>query len=226
MYATSTGICLAACRCCTFTATRRPSRRVALWTWPMDALAMGCSSKCWKSSSTDLPKSSWMVFRVVWKGAAGIASRSFRSSARTSSGHLSPWVLMYCPTFGQTPPSCLKPRAPRNASTLYLALKKRLASSSQSRFASHALCMYFHRTRTHSHKARSWRNMNNLITTASAARARRLRCQPHAANSSTTAAAERHRKVHATASSSSASRCAAAASTSSSRCSSSRMAEE
>ena len=24
-----------------------------------------------------------------------------------------PWMLMYCPTFGQTPPSCLRPRAPR-----------------------------------------------------------------------------------------------------------------
>lgn len=29
-----------------------------------------------------------------------------------------PWVLMYCPTFGQTPPSCRKPRAPRKARTL------------------------------------------------------------------------------------------------------------
>ena len=31
-YQETTGICLAACRCCTFTATRRPSRRVA-WKW-------------------------------------------------------------------------------------------------------------------------------------------------------------------------------------------------
>ena len=29
-----------------------------------------------------------------------------------------PWVLMYCPTFGQTPPSCRKPRAQRKARTL------------------------------------------------------------------------------------------------------------
>jgi hypothetical protein len=36
----------------------------------------------------------------------------------------------------------------RQGHGLYLALKKRFASSSQSRFASHVLCMYFHRTRT------------------------------------------------------------------------------
>ena len=34
-----------------------------------------------------------MVFLVVWNGAAGIASRNFRSSTKTSSGHLSPQLF-------------------------------------------------------------------------------------------------------------------------------------
>lgn len=47
----------------------------------------------WKMTWHETSVINWhssMVFRVVWKGAAGIASRNFRSSTKTSSGHLSP----------------------------------------------------------------------------------------------------------------------------------------
>jgi len=60
----------------TFTTTRSPVRRVAAWTWAIDAEAMGIRSKDWKTSARGRPRSSSTVLRTSEKarGARGRAA--------------------------------------------------------------------------------------------------------------------------------------------------------
>ena len=75
---------------CTFTATSRPSCSCARYTWPMDAAAIGSSSKAAKTSSSGSSNSCSMTLRMSSKRTLGAASRSSPSlrwnSSRYSSG--------------------------------------------------------------------------------------------------------------------------------------------
>ena len=77
-----------ACRRWTLTTTRSPVRRVAAWTWAMDAEAMGTRSKEVNTSASGLPRSSSMVRRTVVKDSAGTRSRRSRNSFTNSSGKI------------------------------------------------------------------------------------------------------------------------------------------
>ena len=74
----------------TFTTTRSPVRRVAAWTWAIDAEAIGDRSKDWKTSARGRPRSSSTVRRTSEKGSGGTRSRSSWNSSTSSSGK-TPW---------------------------------------------------------------------------------------------------------------------------------------
>ena len=63
-----------------FTATARPSWRVARWTWPIEAAAKASSSMFSNSSSSGSPRySSSSTFLTLSHGIAGAEVRSFAS---------------------------------------------------------------------------------------------------------------------------------------------------
>src|SRR6266566_513966 len=73
----------------TLTATSRPSLSVPRYTWPIDAAAIGSSSKASKSSSIGSSRSSSITRRICLKETVGAASRSLASSCWNSSRYCS-----------------------------------------------------------------------------------------------------------------------------------------
>ena len=67
---------------CTLTATSRPSRHTARWTWPMLAAAAGRSSKLVNCCRQVAPSSAASTLCTVAVGSGGAASCSLVSTAR------------------------------------------------------------------------------------------------------------------------------------------------
>jgi hypothetical protein len=70
---------------CTLTATSRPSCSVALYTWPIEAAAIGTGSNVAKTSSSLSPYSLSSTRRMSLNDTLGAASRSSASLAWNSS---------------------------------------------------------------------------------------------------------------------------------------------
>src|SRR5665213_955338 len=73
---------------CTLTTTRSPVRRVAAWTWAMEAEAMGVRSNEVNTSARGRPRSSSTVRRTTVNASGGTRSRSSRNSETSSSGKM------------------------------------------------------------------------------------------------------------------------------------------
>ena len=73
---------------CTFTTTRSPVRRVAAWTWAIEADAIGLRSNEVNTSARGRPRSSSTVRRTTANGSGGTRSRRSRNSSTSSSGKM------------------------------------------------------------------------------------------------------------------------------------------
>ena len=71
---------------CTFTATSRPSRSVARWTWPIDAAATGSGFHSRNRWSGSLPSSSRTTCSARLGAIGGTSACRVASAARASGG--------------------------------------------------------------------------------------------------------------------------------------------
>jgi hypothetical protein len=71
---------------CTFTTTSSPVGSVARWTWPIEAAAIGISSKVRNACSIVSPSSSSIMRRTSAKANGVTSSCSLRNSAMMSGG--------------------------------------------------------------------------------------------------------------------------------------------
>ena len=92
----------------TFTATRRPSRVVALCTTEIDARPIGVSEKLQNASSSGMPRSASTARRTSSKGTGAPVSRHDRNSAATWSPNMPGDEPISWPNFMNVAPSSSK----------------------------------------------------------------------------------------------------------------------
>ncbi len=118
-------------RILTATLRRSPSSSMtALWTWAIEAAAIGSLNSV-KSSSTDLPSSSLMVFLAIAIEKGGILSRSMERSLALSGPMRSSRVARNWPSFMYVGPRVDKALAMRCFLAPWLANIRRGAESAR-----------------------------------------------------------------------------------------------
>ena len=94
----------------TLTATSRPawrpSRKIAKWTWAIDALATGTRSKSLKTASSGLPNARSMVATATSLEKGGTRSCKWVNSSAMSGGNRSRRVDNTWPNLTKMGPSC------------------------------------------------------------------------------------------------------------------------
>src|SRR5829696_4673311 len=118
---------------CTLTATMRPSRSTALWTWPMEAAATGTGSQSRKTRSGSAPRSSRTTEAARLGAIGGTSAWRDSRAARASGGRPSATKETIWPTFMMAPFMAPSSRATSSALRMAKERSRRSRSSSLAR---------------------------------------------------------------------------------------------